>query len=73
MALSGADGSYYKLPEGATELQDIIEAKKMNFARGNIMKSIYRMGEKDGVDEIYDLEKIIFFATRELNRLKKDT
>lgn len=69
--LCGSDASYYKLPPGAQELQDLIEAKNMNFSVGNIFKAAYRLGQKEGVDDIYDLEKIIFFAKRELNRQKR--
>ena len=62
----------YKLPEGATELQDLIEAKNMNFSIGNIFKAAYRMGDEGtGREKIYDLNKIIFYAQREKNRLTK--
>lgn len=70
--LSGADANYYKLPEGVRELQDLIEHRNMNFAIGNIFKASYRLGAKSGIDEIYDLEKIIFFAQREIDRIKKE-
>jgi hypothetical protein len=73
MALNGSDANYYKLPEDATELQDLIEQKKMNFSVGNIFKAAYRLGQKEGTTDIYDLEKIIFFAQREINRIKKCT
>ena len=64
--LTGWSSDYYKLPEGATELQDIIEAKNMNFAVGNIFKAAYRLGTKEGTTDLYDLEKILWFAQREL-------
>ena len=62
----GGSSSYYKLPEGTTELADLIEAKEMNFNVGNIFKAAYRLGNKPGNDRAYDLRKIIFFAEREL-------
>lgn len=62
----GADADYYKFPEGVTELQDLIEHKKMSFALGNIFKAAYRLGEKSGTSLRYDLEKIVFFALRML-------
>lgn len=71
MALNGSDAKYYKLPEGITELQDLIEYKNMNFSVGNIFKAAFRLGEKEGISDIYDLEKIIFFANREIDRIKK--
>lgn len=70
--LTGNSSAYYKLPEYATDIQDLIEFRNMNFAQGNILKAIYRIGEKPGVDAIYDLEKIIWFANREINRLNKN-
>lgn len=60
----GGSSSYYDLPEGASELNDLIEAKGMSFARGNIFKACYRLGEKAGTDALYDINKIIYFAER---------
>ena len=71
MSEPGWTTSYYRLPEGAVELQDLIEAREMNFAEGNIFKAGYRMGGKPGIDKIYDLHKIIWFAKREIARLEK--
>jgi hypothetical protein len=70
--LSGSHADYYQLPPGATELMDLIEYKKMGFALGNIFKACWRMGEKPGVDAIYDLDKIIFFAQRLRKQLTTD-
>ena len=61
---------YYEIPEGAKELQDLIEHKAMNFARGNIFKACYRLGEKSGTDAVYDLNKIIWYGQRELARIR---
>ena len=66
---SGSDAAYYKLPEGAKELQDLIEYKDMNYSIGNIFKACYRLGEKHHSSKKRDLEKIIFFANRELKRI----
>jgi len=33
----------------------------MSFARGNLFKACYRLGEKEGVDVRYDLNKMKFF------------
>lgn len=67
----GGSTDYYKLPTYATELRHLIQAKNMNFAIGNIFKACYRYGEKQGNDLIYDLNKIIFFAQDEIERLKR--
>lgn len=69
--LSGGSAGYYKLPEAATELQDLIEHKSMDFGRANIFKAMYRLGEKDVATEEYDLEKTIWFGFRKLNHLRK--
>jgi len=58
----GGSTSYYELPEGASELNDLIEHKGMSFALGNIFKACYRFGEKDAASQLYDLNKIIFFC-----------
>jgi hypothetical protein len=60
----GGSTDYYKIPAGATDLIDLIEHKKMGFSLGNIFKACYRLGEKEGNDLLYDLNKIIFFAER---------
>lgn len=65
-ALTGGSSDYYKFPAGATEIMDLIEHKQMSFALGNIFKACYRLGDKAGTTRKYDLEKIIFFAQREL-------
>jgi hypothetical protein len=64
----GGSTAYYRLPEGAAELFDLIEHKNMNFAVGEAFKALYRLDEKDGSDACYDLRKVIFCATRELER-----
>lgn len=60
----GGSTSYYELPDGSTELNDLIEHKGMSFALGNIFKACYRFGEKDAASRLYDLNKIIYFAER---------
>ncbi len=67
----GWTSDYYQLPEDAEEIQDLIEHRGMNFAQGNIFKAIYRLGEKDGTTLRYDLNKIIWYAERELKRLER--
>ena len=69
--LTGWSSEYYELPEDATELQDLVEHKDMNFAVGNIFKAAYRLGDKPGTTSLYDLDKIIWFAQREKRRILK--
>ena len=68
----GGSSSYYQLPDSPKELQDLIEFKDMDFAQGNIFKAAYRLGEKDGNTEEYDLKKIIWFAIRKLRKLRRE-
>jgi len=67
----GWSSDYYKIPQGATELGDLIEHREMNFNVGNIFKACYRLGSKPGVSDIYDLKKILWFVERELKRVEK--
>lgn len=66
----GSTPSQYGLPSNAQDLQDLIEYRKMNFAVGNIFKACYRLGIKGYAE--YDLNKIIWFANRELERVKQE-
>lgn len=63
----GSCPSQYAIPDGATELQDLIEHREMNFAVGNMFKACYRLGLKN--EAAYELRKIIWFARRELARI----
>tara|TARA_R100001015_G_C4635324_1_gene204680 strand:- start:10259 stop:10600 length:342 start_codon:yes stop_codon:yes gene_type:complete len=68
----GGSTDYYKLPPTATELKHLISYKNMSFARGNIFKACYRLGEKKGVDLEYDLQKIKFFIEDLIEMNKKN-
>jgi len=67
-ANNGGSTDYYELPVNATELQDLIEHKNMNFATANCFKAIYRLDDKKN-NPIYEWNKIIWFANRELRRI----
>lgn len=69
---NGASSDYYKLPPHATELRHLIQAKDMDFAIGNVFKACYRLGEKEGTEELYDVRKIIFFGFDELEKVSGD-
>lgn len=58
----GGSTEYYKLPEHATELRHLISHKGMSKSRGDIFKACYRLGEKEGADVMYELNKIKFFV-----------
>ncbi|XMN06932.1 DUF3310 domain-containing protein [Streptomyces griseobrunneus] len=61
---------HYKLPNGV-EVIDITET--LNFNRGNAIKYLYRAGRKKSAPEIQDLEKALWYVTREIQRLKEET
>jgi len=63
----GSTPSQYGFPDGAKELQDLIEYRNMNFAVGNIFKACYRLGTKN--DDLYELNKIKWFVEREIARV----
>lgn len=69
---NGGSTSYYKLL-GMNDLQDIIENRNMNFAQGNILKAAFcfNVGRHEGTSYERELNKIIYFANRELQRIKK--
>ena len=65
------DAPYYDFPEGSECLQDLIEDRDMSWNQANIMKAALRWGVKGGASDLkYDLEKILWFAERELRRLQ---
>lgn len=66
----GSTASYYELPEGASELQDLISNKNMNAQIGEIFRECYRYGQASHSDEIRGIKKILFYAKAELERLQ---
>lgn len=67
---TGGDGNkWYDLPKGANQLQDLIEHKNMNGNIKDVFKACYRVGEKDGTEEAYDVEKMAYYSLRELGRI----
>ena len=62
---------YYDFHEGVKCVQDLIETNNMSWNQGNMLKAVVRMGAKGGAsDKKYDLEKNIYFATRELQLMQ---
>lgn len=58
--------SHYTAYEGL-EIIDLTE--QMNFNKGNAVKYITRAGLKDPTTEIEDLQKTVWYITREIKRL----
>lgn len=68
----GSTASYYELPEGAKELQDLISHRNMNAQDGEIFRAIYRKGLASHSDELRDAKKVLFYAQAEVKRLEKN-
>lgn len=62
--------SHYKL--GGIEVIDAIEAWRLNFNRGQVVKYVARAGHKDPAALITDLEKAAYYLQREIATLKKE-
>jgi len=65
----GSSANYYKLPENASELQDLVSAKLMNAQIGEIFRECYRYGKASHCNEERGIRKILFYANAELKRL----
>lgn len=67
----GSTASYYTLPEGATELQDLISYRNMNAQDGEMFRALYRKGLASHSDALRDARKVLFYAKAEVERLLK--
>ena len=67
----GGSSSYYQLPEGSTELDDLIMFKRMPWPIANIFKACYRWDSGKNKKE-YEVDKIIWFANSIKKNLKRD-
>ena len=68
---NGSSASYYTLPPSANEFQDLISLLNCNAQLGEIGRAWYRYERCPHSDRIRDLNKIIFYAEAELNRIAK--
>lgn len=66
----GSTASYYQLPEGAKELQDLISHRNMNAQLGEIFRACYRFGMASHSDQLRDAKKIKFYIEAEIKRLE---
>jgi len=67
----GSTASYYELPAGAKELQDLISHRDMNSQVGEIFRACFRYGLVEHSDKLRDAKKIKFYAEAEIKRLEK--
>ena len=70
---NGGPTNYYDCDPEWKGAGDIIEGRGMNFNQGTIFKAAFcfNIGRHKATDPIRELNKIIYFAQRELNRLEK--
>ena len=68
---NGATASYYELPAGAAQLQDLISHRDMNAQIGEIFRACYRYGLVSHSDRLRDGRKILFYAQAEVERLER--
>ncbi len=70
---NGGSTDYYKLKRKWKDAMDIIEDRAMNYSQGNIFKvaMTFNIGRHEGTDYERELNKIIYFANRELERIKQ--
>lgn len=66
----GSTASYYQLPPGCTELQDLISHRNLNAQDGEMFRAIYRKGRASHSDELRDARKVLFYAQAEVKRLE---
>lgn len=71
---NGGQTDYYDINPEWTTFQDVIEAREMNYAQGNIFKvaCTFNIGRHSATDYERELNKIIFFTQRELQRIKRE-
>ncbi len=69
---NGGSTDYYKFDIGWSECGDVIEARNMNYNQGNIFKAsfCFNIERHSGTDYERELNKIVYFAQRELERIK---
>lgn len=73
MRNNGGKTDYYKINPKWKMVQDIIEARDMNFSQGNILKAAFCFNTErhSGTDYERELNKIIWFCKREKKRINK--
>lgn len=69
---NGGATDYYRIKPEWSMLQDIIEERELNYSQGNILKVAFTLNTSrhSGTDYERDLNKLVYFAQRELDRIK---
>lgn len=61
---------HYK--DGGIETIDFIEAKKLNYHLGQVVKYVSRAGKKDPSKYLEDIDKAIWYLQREKERYQRE-
>lgn len=71
---NGGKTDYYQLPEWVKDADDFAEWRGMDFFQGNILKSVWCFNTQrhSGTNEERELNKIIHYAQKRLNKIKKE-
>ena len=71
---TGLHAEYYDLPDNVRSAQDLIEYLNLDFANGNILKSLIREHgtQTKATDALYEAEKRYYFAKRHLQRVQRE-
>ena len=69
---NGGATDYYRINSKWSMAQDVIEDRDMNFSQGNIFKVAFTFNTSrhEATNYERELNKIIYFAQRELERIK---
>lgn len=59
-------------PDDPYEAIRVIEAWKLGFCLGNVLKYLRRAGQKPGAHVLNDLRKAAFYLNHEIERLSKE-
>jgi len=65
----GGYSSYYDVPKWIKDAVGLLEHKDMNHSVGEAFLALYRLHDKD--TPIRNLEKVMYYADREIKRLKR--
>lgn len=71
---NGGSTDYYRIDKSWEMLQDVIEERELNYSQGNILKVAFTLntGRHSGTTYERELNKIVYFANRELERIKEN-
>ena len=67
----GGKNSFYEIPNTVNDVDDLCEYLELNFAQGNILKSLWiNKGQRHkGTNELREAKKRVHYSQRELNRI----